>query len=308
VALLNAHLVVFVATRRQDVPAGCERYISVDGTVPGYALRWDHHLSGERINLEAMPDTIDASAYHGVGTPMADADALASVVAVLLGGKARLAPEARPILESASYWCDHLQAHPDHSQAVNRLGRGLLDAVDERLEGRGRRANPRAFSRLARELAEQVDRGQPLPYSDVWPEQQRRARQIVQARRLTRCGAIALVDLRDAPEIDPAALYAEHDCPVSVHVDVHDDGAPRYTVGVHPHLDRAPSDIRPALIALARAEHAHGPPALSPSYEPGSENWGGRARVFGSPWNYGSRLQPEEVVRIVGQALGLRTG
>lgn len=59
----------------------------------------------------------------------------------------------------------------------------------------------------------------------------------------------------------------------------------------------------PALRALARAEHAHGPPALAPDPVPGAENWGGRATVFGSPWNYGSRLEPAEVAGIVERAL-----
>src|SRR5512134_889990 len=109
--LPNGHLVVFVATRLEEVPAGCTRYLSVDGSVPGHALRWDHHVTGERINLEAMPDVIDARDYDGVGTTLADADALASVVAVLLGGKERIPAGARGVLESASFWCDHLKAH-----------------------------------------------------------------------------------------------------------------------------------------------------------------------------------------------------
>ena len=301
----HAHLVVFVATRAEDVPAGCKRFISVDGSVPGYTLRWDHHVSGERINLEAMPDVFDASEFDGVGTTLADADALASVVAVMLGGKGRIAAEALAILESASYWCDHLRGHPSHADEVNRLGRGLLDAIDARLEGKQREAASVEFAVLATEIAEKVAQGEPLPFLDRFAEHQRRAAAVKSDGKLTELGEIALVDLRDAPEIDPAAVYELHVCPVSVHVDRHEDGGPRYTVGVHPHLHRAPSDIRPALRALARAEHEHGPPALCPSSEPGSENWGGRARVFGSPWNYGSRLSSEEVVRIVAEALGL---
>jgi len=75
-------------------------------------------------------------------------------------------------------------------------------------------------------------------------------------------------------------------------------------VGVNP-LGPPPDDLGPALARLAALEHAHGPPALLPRPGPGSENWGGRATVFGSPWNYGSRLQPEEVARAVAAAMGL---
>jgi hypothetical protein len=31
--------------------------------------------------------------------------------------------------------------------------------------------------------------------------------------------------------------------------------------------------------------------------------WGGRDTVFGSPWNYGSALKPEQVSKIVTHAL-----
>ena len=301
----NGHLCVFVATRRADVPAPLAHYLSVDGSVPGSAVRWDHHVTGERINLEAMPPHVDAAEFDGVGTTLADADALASVVAVLLGGKARIPPPALELLESASYWCDHLRAHPDHTDEVNRLGRGLLDAIDHRLQGRGRRASGEAFAVLCREIAEGIARGETLPYLDTWPEQVRRARALADAGALQLCGQIALVDLRGAPDIEPAAIYAEHPCPVAVHVERHDDGGPRYTVGLHPHLEAAPTDLREALWALARAEFACGPPALAAEPYPGNENWGGRARVFGSPWNYGSRLPPGTVVDIVAQALGL---
>jgi hypothetical protein len=307
VEIPHTHLTIFVATRQEDVPPGCVRYLSVDGSVPGCALRWDHHVSGERINLEAMPERFDATGFDGVGTTFADLDALASVVAVLFGGKAELPSEARAVLESASFWCDHLRAHPGHDAETNRLGRGLLDAIDAELEGDRRAAGSDRFARLARDIAGRIANSDPLPFLDAWREQLQRARQVEQDGKLQRRGAVALVDLRDAPEIDPAAIYALHDCPLSVHVKEHEAGGPRYTVGVHPGIDGAPQDIRAALAALARAEFEHGPPALSPEPQPGSENWGGRARVFGSPWNYGSRLGPDEVVAIVARSLGLVT-
>jgi len=62
-----------------------------------------------------------------------------------------------------------------------------------------------------------------------------------------------------------------------------------------------------ALAALGAVEFSHGPPCLAPEPVPGSENWGGRQRVFGSPWNYGSRIVPSQVVVIVAKALGLHS-
>jgi hypothetical protein len=305
VPLPFAHLCVFVATRPEDVPPGCTRTLSVDGAVPGAALTWDHHQTGERINLEAMPDEFDASGYDGVGTTLADADALASVVAVMAGGKARLPTRARAILESASFWCDQLRPHPDHDPEVNRLGRGLLDAIDLRIGSLRRAAASPVFAALAAELGRAIAEESLLPFVDTWSEQEKLAERVAREGRLVTSGNVALVDLRGFPHVDPAALYARHQCPVAVHVERHDDGGHRYTVGIHPGIATAPDDLRPALAALARAEYAQGAPALSPDFGPGTENWGGRARVFGSPWNYGSRLTPRQVVTMVREALGL---
>ncbi len=63
---------IFIATRAEAVPRECRRFLSVDGSVPGYAVRWDHHATGEHINLDAMPERFDPSDYDGVGTTLAD--------------------------------------------------------------------------------------------------------------------------------------------------------------------------------------------------------------------------------------------
>lgn len=298
----HAALGVFVATRLEDVPEGGRRYISVDGSVPGAEVTWDHHVTGEPINLDAMPEVFDAGGFDAVATTSPDADALVSVVAVLHGGKGRLPREVRAVFESAAYWCDHLRGHPALDAETTRRGRGLFDHVATGIAGtRAERAQ--RFVEFARDLSARVERGAPLPFLDVWPEQVALAGRLVAEGRLKPHGHVMLIDLRGAPPIDPAALYAEHALPVSVHVERHDDGGPRYTVGLRPGPDVPLRDLIPALHALALAEHAHGPPALAPDPVPGAENWGGRATVFGSPWNYGSRLEPAEVAEIVERAL-----
>lgn len=296
---------IFVATRPSEVPAGCRRFISVDGSVPGAMVTWDHHVTGEAINLDAMPERFDVAGFDGVATTSPDADALVSVVAVLRGGKGELPRPVRACFEAAAHWCDHLQPHPVHDPESNRLGRGLLDAIDAELAGtRAERAA--RFVALCRRIAALVAGAEPLPFLDTWPEQVALARRLVREGRLrTVAGAdhVALIDVRGAPSVDPGALYAEHTCPIAIHVERHDDGGLRYTVGLRPGPATPLSDLGPALRALARAEFDQGPPALAAEPVPGAENWGGRARVFGSPWNYGSRLAPEAVARIVEGAL-----
>lgn len=299
---LQPSLTVFVATRREQVPPRLGRYISVDGTVPGAVLCWDHHVTGERINLDAMPDVIDTRGFDGVGTTLADADAVASVVAVLLGGKAALPPGYRATLEAASHWCDHLAPHPQHDDEHNRLGRGLLDAINDKL-AHGSPSD--GFASACLQVFACIQRGEPLPFSDRWSQQQQRAEQLDLAGKILRTGPVAVIDLRGAPPVEPLATYLLVHHPVAVAVDGHARGGLRYTVGVNPSVGLRPDDLGPALRALAAAEFSHGPPCLRPEPVAGNENWGGRRTVFGSPWNYGSRLAIPEVARLTAEALGL---
>ena len=42
----------FVATHAAQIPADVTRFLSVDGSVPGAVVTWDHHVTGERVNLD----------------------------------------------------------------------------------------------------------------------------------------------------------------------------------------------------------------------------------------------------------------
>ncbi|MFN7147588.1 MAG: hypothetical protein ACK4YP_27720, partial [Myxococcota bacterium] len=152
-----------MATRRADVPGVCRHYASVDGSVPGAACTWDHHVTGEPVNLDAMPDVVDPRAFDGVGTTLADTDALVSVVTFLLGGAARLPPRARPVLAAASHWCDHLGPHPAHDARANARGRALDAWVGERLAAAPAQARSSEFGRLCRLVARRVRAGRALP-------------------------------------------------------------------------------------------------------------------------------------------------
>jgi hypothetical protein len=296
---------LFVATSPAQVPPGVQRFVSVDGTVPGCAIAWDHHVTGEQTNLDCMPPEIDLSGFDGLGTTWPDADALVSAAVALLGGRANLPEGIHAIFLSASHWCDHLRAHPGVSDDVNRLGRGLLDHLATRLAAARPEEKSGTFEALARALEADVRAGRPLPFSDGFAAQRAHAERLVQAGRIRALGPIGVVDLRDVPSIDPAAAYERVPERVALFVYRHDDGGGRYTLGVNPNGAPPLPDLLPALQTLAEAEFAKGPPALAPAIRPGSENWGGRSAAGGSPWNYGSRLSLDEVARIASDALNL---
>ncbi len=295
-------LTLFVATRRQDVPAGVLRYASVDGSVPGAEVTWDHHVTGEVVNLDAMPAVYDCGGLQGVGTTLADTDAVASAVAVLVGGKGALPPATLRLLRSASYWCDHLAPDPTTSVDENARGRALHEWVTQSLRTNVDRSA--SFARVGQLLVELVSRDAGLPGASADPSQVARAQGLRARGVISVVGRVAMVDLTNEPPLDPLVVYALHEAPVAVTLDRHKHGGRRYTVGVNPFVVH-PSDLTPALVRLAALEHAHGWPALLARPGPGSENWGGRATVFGSPWNYGSRLAPDVVVREIAGSLGL---
>ena len=110
-------------------------------------------------------------------------------------------------------------------------------------------------------------------------------------------GNVALLNLRGLGYMDPLAQYRLHTCPVQV---MYADAKPgdtglKYTVGVHPAGSQP--DLRPALATLQAAE-AEAWVAAGETQPEGT--WGGRAGVFGSPFNYGSKLEPAKVCSRVG--------
>lgn len=295
---------VFCATRPEDVPRSCARFFSVDGSVPGYTVRWDHHVTGEATNLDAMPDQIDTTGFDGVGTTVPDVDALASVIVVLLGGKASVPGAALEVLRSASHWCDQLREHPDLSREANRLGKGLSAAIGAELRAASRERRAEVFAAQCWKVAFGIARGEPLPFAEDDANLESALSALVSEGRVTRHGELGVIDLRGAPSVDPRAVYEAFGFRVCVRVADHPSGGVRYTVGANP-LEDCPVDLEPALLALSRAEHQAGPSHARRLPGPDPDDWGGRRTVLGSPWNHGSRLAPDEVVRTVAAALGL---
>lgn len=303
-ALPYRSLRAFVATLPEHVPPGCAPFLSVDGSVPGAITTWDHHVTGERINLDAMPDVVDASSALGVGTTLADTDALASVVAVMAGGAANLPPTALSVLRAASHRCDHLVPSPGVDPEVDRLGLGLHGWISDALAAADDARASDTFARLCGAVADDVAADRALPYDTSTREAMVAAAARLDAdRRIERHGRVALVDLRGDLRVAPEAYYGRLEQPVAIAVKDHREGGCVFTVGANPFARERVEDLRSCLEALAEAEFGHGPPALQAKPGPGSENWGGRATVFGSPWNYGSRLSPDTVVCIVRRAL-----
>ncbi len=290
---------IFAATALADVPTDCRRYVSVDGTVPGALESWDHHVTGEAINLDAMPDRIDTGRFDSVCTTRPDTDALASVVAVLAGGASALDPTVLAVLRAASHRCDHLVAAPGVSAQADAAGLGLHRWV---VAGLAQASTPpmaaEVFARQCAEVWARIQSGLPMPFAEQAEALDALGAALVAAGRLVAQGPVGLADQRGADLVEPDVLYRTLGTALGVFVADHPSGGLRYTIGRNPFRTDAPDDLGQLLAELARLEHGHGPPCLAVEPVPGAENWGGRAPVFGSPWNYGSRLEVHEVVGV----------
>ena len=197
-------LPVFAATRPGQIPTGICRFIGVDGTIPGAALTWDHHRTGESINLDAMPGAFDAGGYDGVATTSPDTDAAASVLAVMAGGKDQLPREARRLLEAASWRCDHLRAMPGATPEEDRRGHGLHAWVSRELVAAHHPDRSAAFASVCAALAGCLSREEPLPWTEpVLPEQAKQVAAVLAER--TRIEGAAARSPSTAPQ-PPAPL------------------------------------------------------------------------------------------------------
>jgi hypothetical protein len=293
-----AYLPVFAATRLEQVPQNAHCFIAVDGAVPRAALTWDHHQTGEPINLDAMPAQFTPTPYDAIATTLPDTDALASIIAVWAGGKMNLPEDILEILLAASYRCDHLIAHPKVSAQADHQGHRLHTWVMEQL--RISTNSSEIFHDLCKKVAEAIETHAPLPGVDpITPLQVAQVQRLL--RKIQQRGTTAFVDMQDEEMILPDLVYTHlPDIRVMIWRYAHPSGGHRYTVGINPFHTDHPQDLRPLLKALAVAELAHGLPCKGLWPEADAENWGGRTTVFGSPWNYGSRLEPTQVLNLVG--------
>lgn len=95
----------------------------VDGSIKGYKS-YDHHITGEKINLDAMPKSI-SNIPKIVCTTLLDTDAICSAVTVYFGGESNIDKKYIDIFRTASTYCDHLIPNDDFSQEINRKGLGF---------------------------------------------------------------------------------------------------------------------------------------------------------------------------------------
>ncbi len=277
--------------------------VGVDGPVQGADVSFDHHATGEPVNLLAIPEAVPLPGT--IATTMLDSDAVISAAVVLL--RARNEHDAVQavwaLLYEAAHFCDHLIPSGQYLEVERAglglhcwlkakgfsLGESLARAAGElREDSRGQlRPSPsfetksRVFGELTLELVAAI-RAKSLPcdfdYLDRLAAMEDEARRGI--HRVDGCVTVLTLD----SYVDPLALYRVIDTDVSVIAGSTPDGASHYTIGVHPRA-YGRVDLTTVFARLSKRE-------------PG---WGGRSNAGGSPLGKGSGLGLDELLTILNE-------
>lgn len=83
---------------------------------------FDHHRSGEEINLDTVPENVPSLEWKEIATHMLDSDFIISSAVILAWWKEQIQPEMLKILESASRYCDLLEDKTETDEAIKKRG------------------------------------------------------------------------------------------------------------------------------------------------------------------------------------------
>lgn len=274
---IQIHDVTFVVSRA-DVRDFPRPVVGVDGPVRGADFLFDHHQTGEPINLLAIPGEVPTPAT--IATTTLDADAVISAAVLLLraGGEEEAVAAMWPVLHEAAYFCDLLGPSGSFVDA-EEAGLGLFHWLKERgfsTVERGEvpleEVRSQAFGALVTHLVEGIRQGL-LPSDHDW--RRRLDGMEKSARESVRFHADGMALLEPAGYVDPVAVYRAVDARAVILRKVLPSGRSKYSIGVSP-KDGGRIDLRPFFQELS-------------AVEPG---WGGRATAGGSPMLGGSAIEP----------------
>ena len=304
----------FVGDRIPDDADIPRPVVTVDGEVVGEDVAFDHHRTGEGVNLDSLPT--ERIEIGTIATSMIDTDSVVSAAVLLARQRGQVPSDALwAALRAACYYCDHLVAPPGCDEQASRQGLGLHCWVKQMglawtemdawasgsvtVKDGWSRARPvrshrsELYRRLARAVDCAINIGV-LPQDTAYLARLDAMRENGRRQVVDDDGRICMVSGDEY--VDPLAMYAVTRAPVLVRRVVDDQTTPghwtmRYTIGVSPHTTE---DLDATVLAreLARIEPA-----------PRDPSWGGRGNVIGSPRVGGTRLQPSQIWSAVDQWL-----
>jgi len=262
-----------------------DKILFVDGSLDGFRA-YDHHLTGEKINLDAMPDLI-TDMPEIVVTKQIDTDAICSGVVVYFGGEKNLDSKYIQIFRSASHYCDYLIADEQINDEINEKGLGLHLYLKEKgvnyLKIYPEITNTErsiVFEKLCYSIIDIIKKSKILPSDKAYLK--RIEKQIITAKDsiIHKDNLVTVISSRDF--IDPIAAYKVIDTPLLILQTPIDKGINKFSIGVNP-------DFYIEYNIKGLFEY------INNNYEKG---WGGRNIAGGGPFK-GSILPINKIIEIL---------
>ncbi len=312
----------------RSTPAEDKKVVEIDGRIADTRAKvlasFDHHRSGNRVNLDDVPDKVHLSEVDELVTPMFDTDFLISAIVTRMGGKEAIKPTDLKVLYAASEWCDLLESD-EEDEDLKQKGLGLhlylkgkgFGLLKAKCEEKGEMANGRfnasdeTMSEIANELGDELESAlqngtlddlQDMNYLQQKEPMQQEWREANEGRRNDEL--MASVVLKEGEYIDPIffmELLKGKLCITSTESDKTDEEGRRiynYTVSLKP-SSYEEIDLRPLIDEMNKQDPNVIKQAEGGVPESEQKRWGGREVVFGAPFGIHSALSPDEVEQIV---------
>jgi hypothetical protein len=262
-----------------------DKVLFVDGSIEGYKA-YDHHKTGEKINLDAMPPIIQ-DIPEVVATTQIDSDAICSAVVVYFGGERKIDTRYADVFRTASTFCDYLIPNEDFDKETNTRGLGLHLYMKEkgiklinRFDEVGSKERSFVFDSLCRMLIEIIESGDELPNDTSYLNRIEKQIKLAQTSIIHQDELLTAIYAKEF--IDPIASYRVITTPLLVIKSDYKDGLFKYSVGVNPKF--------------------YGDYHIKTLFDYINENiengWGGRNIAGGSPFK-GTEMPVEKLIRII---------
>ncbi len=262
-----------------------DKVLFVDGSIEGYKA-YDHHKTGERINLDTMPPVIH-DIPEAVATTQIDSDAICSAVVVYFGGESKIDQRYTDVFRTASTFCDYLIPNEDFDKETNTHGLGLHLYMKEkgiklinRFDDVGSKERSFVFDSLCRMLIEIIESGDELPNDTSYLNRIEKQIKVAETSIIHKDDLLTAIYAKEF--IDPLASYRVITTPLLVIKSDYKDGLFKYSVGVNPKF----------------YDDYHIKNLFDYINENIEKGWGGRNIAGGSPFK-GTKMPVENLIRII---------
>jgi len=279
------HLFKICTSIESDMPT-----ISVDGTVVGADVIYDHHREGgSEIQLHEIPDSIAIESPTLFVSPSLDEDCVISTAVILKNGARHIDTSIYVELEKASMACDQLTE-------PNELFYLLKDYDAQLIEEYGANAKSVRYEKLVNAVLYYIDQGFINDLNESWKgyfkSYLKKQETLILSKGMVTflSDTVAYINIKKYGYVSPPIIYSTlrktgHKIALIEYRSPHSGRV--YSLGIDP-ITSIDKNLVFNIFDCLNTKDLY----ISPS-----NKWGGRAGVGGSPQIEGSFLSPHEIAK-----------